>query len=44
LGLKLIAQPKCVYTNACGMSNKQEELEAIVQQDSCDLVVITETW
>jgi len=26
------------------MGNKQEELEAIVQQDSYDLVAITETW
>ena len=26
------------------MGNKQEELEAIVQQDSYDLVTITETW
>jgi len=26
------------------MGNKQEELSAIVQQDSYDLVVITETW
>ena len=23
---------KCTYTNACSMSNKQEELEAIVYQ------------
>jgi len=27
-----------------GMGNKEKELEAIVQQDSCDLVAITETW
>ena len=26
------------------MGNKQEKLEAIVQQDSLDLVAITETW
>jgi len=26
------------------MGNKQEELEAIVQLDSYDLVAITETW
>jgi len=26
------------------MGNKQEELEAFVQQDSYDLVTITETW
>jgi len=40
----LIAQLKCIYTNACSMSNKQEELEAIEQQDSYDLVAITEMW
>jgi len=39
-----IAQFKCIYTNACSMGNKQEELEAIVQQDRYDLVAITETW
>ncbi|KAK4828567.1 hypothetical protein QYF61_027657 [Mycteria americana] len=44
LGVKSIAQLKCIYTNACSMGNKQEELEAIVQQDSYDLVAITETW
>jgi len=38
------AQLKCVYTNARSMGNKQEELEAIVQQDGYDLVAITETW
>ncbi|RMC03067.1 hypothetical protein DUI87_20260 [Hirundo rustica rustica] len=26
------------------MGNKQEELEAVVQQQSCDVVAITETW
>ncbi|KAK4830250.1 hypothetical protein QYF61_009317 [Mycteria americana] len=26
------------------MRNKQEELEAIVQQENCDIVAITETW
>ncbi|RMC12608.1 hypothetical protein DUI87_10130 [Hirundo rustica rustica] len=26
------------------MGNKQEELEAMVQQQSCDVVAITETW
>ncbi|PKU47346.1 adaptin ear-binding coat-associated protein 1 [Limosa lapponica baueri] len=35
---------KCIYTNACSMGNKQDELEAIVQQDSCDVVAITEMW
>jgi len=43
-GVRLTAQLKCVYTKACSMGNKQEELEAIVQQDGYDLVAITETW
>jgi len=42
--VRLTAQIKCVYTNACSMGNKQEELEAIVQQDSYDVVAITEMW
>ncbi|KAJ7422536.1 mitochondrial fission process protein 1 [Pitangus sulphuratus] len=33
-----------MYTNACGLGNKQEELEATVQQESYDIVTITETW
>ena len=44
LGVRREAQLKCVYTNAHSMGNKQEELEAIVQQASYDLVAITETW
>jgi len=36
------AQLKCIYTNARSMGNKQEKLEAIVQQDSYDLVTIIE--
>ena len=32
-----------MYTNAHSMGNTQEELEAIVQQDSYDFVTITET-
>ena len=43
LGMKSIVQLKWIYTNACSMGNKQEELEAIVQQDSYDLVAIMET-
>jgi len=42
--MRSIAQLKCIYTNACRMGIKQEELEAIVQQDSYDLVTITEMW
>ncbi|KAK4830434.1 hypothetical protein QYF61_011142 [Mycteria americana] len=39
-----IAQLKSIYTNALSMGNKQEELEAIVQQENYDIVAITETW
>ncbi|PKU29185.1 hypothetical protein llap_20511 [Limosa lapponica baueri] len=38
-----IAQLKCFYTNAHSMDNKQEDLEAIVQQENYDVVTITET-
>jgi len=34
LGVRSIAQLKYLYTNARSMGNKQEELEATVQQDS----------
>ena len=44
LGVKQMTQLKCIYTNACSMGNKQEELEVIVQQANCDLAAITETW
>jgi len=43
-GVRLTAQLKCVYTNTGSMGNKQEELEAIIQQDGYDLVAITEAW
>ncbi|PKU29698.1 adaptin ear-binding coat-associated protein 1 [Limosa lapponica baueri] len=39
-----VAQLKCFYTNARSMGNKQEELEATVQQESYDVVTITEMW
>ncbi|XP_068521397.1 uncharacterized protein [Anas acuta] len=42
-GEKAMAQLKCIYTNARSMGNKQEDLEAIVQQAGYDLVAITET-
>jgi len=42
-GMRSIAQFKHIYINACRMGNKQDELEAIVQQDSYDLVAIAET-
>ncbi|PKU28504.1 nipped-b-like protein [Limosa lapponica baueri] len=44
MGVKSGAQLKCIYTNARSMGNKQDELEAIVRQDSYDVVTITETW
>ena len=37
-------QLQCIYTNACSMGNKQEELEAIVHQANYDLAAITEIW
>ncbi|RMB99766.1 hypothetical protein DUI87_23768 [Hirundo rustica rustica] len=33
-----------MYTNARSMGNKKEELEAMVKQQSYDVVAITETW
>ncbi|KAJ7398422.1 mitochondrial fission process protein 1 [Pitangus sulphuratus] len=33
-----MAQLKCMYTNACSMNSKQEEQEAIVQQENYDVV------
>lgn len=44
LEVKQAAQLKCIYTSALSMGNKQEDLEAIVQQANYDLVVIMETW
>ncbi|KAK4811052.1 hypothetical protein QYF61_016338 [Mycteria americana] len=41
---RVTAQLKCLYTNARSMGNKQEELEAIVHHENCDMVAITETW
>ena len=34
----------CIFANTHSMGNKQEELEAIVQQADYDLVAIMETW
>ena len=44
LGVRQMTRLKYIYTNAHSMSNKQEELEAIVCQANCDLAAITETW
>lgn len=38
------AQLKCLYVNACSMGNKQDQLEAMVQLENCDLTAITEMW
>jgi len=43
VGGKEEAQLKCIFTNAYSMGNKQEGLEAIVQQANYDLDAITET-
>ena len=32
LRVRQVTEMKCIYTNACRMGNKQEELEAIVRQ------------
>ena len=44
LGVRQMTQVKYIYNNAFSRGNKQEELEAIVQQANYDLVAITETW
>ncbi|XP_054058617.1 UPF0462 protein C4orf33 homolog isoform X2 [Rissa tridactyla] len=44
MGAKSVVQLKCIYMNARSMGNKRDELEAIAQQDSYDVVAITETW
>ena len=44
LGVRAMAQLKCIYTNAHSTGNKQEELEAIVRLANCAIVAITETW
>ncbi|TRZ08838.1 hypothetical protein HGM15179_018278 [Zosterops borbonicus] len=41
-GVKSEAQLKCMYTNERTMDNKQEELEAMVQQETYDVVAIME--
>ncbi|KAF4804804.1 hypothetical protein TURU_004559 [Turdus rufiventris] len=33
-----------MYTKEHSRGNKQEELEAMVQQHSCDIIAVTETW
>ncbi|TRZ19413.1 hypothetical protein HGM15179_007741 [Zosterops borbonicus] len=43
LGVKSVAQLNFMYTNARSMGNKKE-LEVMVQQQSYDVVAITEMW
>ena len=42
--LDSLAHLKCIYTNARNMSNKQGELEAMMQHENYDIVAVTETW
>lgn len=38
------ASLKCLYTSACSMGSKQEELEVFVQLQDYDFIGIMETW
>lgn len=40
----LLIQLKCIYINAHSISNKKEEVDAMLQQENWDIVAITETW
>lgn len=42
-GMKSSARLKCMFTNAQSMGSKQEELEAIVQQENYDILTVMET-
>ncbi|KAJ7426178.1 hypothetical protein WISP_18146 [Willisornis vidua] len=42
--LEVKSQSNCIYTNAHSMGNKEEELEALMQQEICDVVAVTEMW
>ena len=44
LGVRPVTRLKYVYTNACSVGSKREELEATVCQANYDLVAITDTW
>ena len=39
-----IKEIKCYYTNACSLRNKMNELAHIVDENSIDVIGITETW
>lgn len=43
LGVRPISQLKCIYTSVYSMGNKQEALEAVVQQKSYEIIAINET-
>lgn len=43
-GVRLVAYLKCIYSTVFSTGNKQEELEAIVQQEMYDIPAIAETW
>ena len=43
-GKKNTHGPKCLYTNAQSIGNKQDELELLIQQNKYDIIGITETW
>jgi len=34
----------CLYTSACSLGDKEEELEICVQLQSHDLIAFTKTW
>lgn len=36
----LKAQLKCLYTSACSVGNKQEDMEAVVQLEHYDIAII----
>lgn len=42
-GVRLVAYLKCIYSTVFSTGNKQEELEAIVQQENYDIIAIAET-
>jgi len=42
--MRPIAKLKYLYTSACSMGNKQDELETVAPLGKHDLIAITETW
>ena len=35
---------RCMYTNACSLPGKMDELRNLVDTDNFDVIAITETW